>query len=221
MCLAFFKSSIGKKQIAAVTGLLLILFVIGHLFGNLLMFLGPEVFNGYAATLASLRPIVFVIEMALLLVFLVHVFVTVLVVLENIKAAGVSRYAIANSRGERSWATRLKVYTGFFIFAFVIWHLIDFTFSDHNGARAVLDGQHMGVYGVVYNSFLNPLHSVLYILAMFCVGFHLAHGVQSFMQTFGFNHPKYTPLVKKISNYFGFFIAFGFSSIPVYVLMRG
>src|ERR1041384_6192551 len=106
MCLAFFKSSIGKKQIAAVTGLLLILFLIGHLLGNLFIFFGPEAFNGYAATLARLRPIVFVIEMALLAVFLIHVYVTVLVVLDNIQAAGVPRYAVANTRGERSLATQ-------------------------------------------------------------------------------------------------------------------
>ena len=221
MCFALLKSSIGKKQIVAVTGLLLILFVVGHLCGNLLIYLGPDAFNSYAEALARLRPVVFFIEMALLAVFLTHVWVTVLLVHDNMRAAGVPRYAVANARGEESWATRLKVYTGLFIFAFVIWHLMDFTLSDRHGARAIMAGQYMGLYGVVYNSFLNPVHSALYILAMFCLGFHLAHGVQSFVQTFGFNHPKYTPLIEKISNYFGFLIAVGFSSIPVYVLIKG
>ena len=72
-----------------------------------------------------------------------------------------------------------------------------------------------------YNSFLNPIHSGLYIIAMACLGFHLAHGVQSLIQTFGFNDEKYTPMLHKISNFFGIAIAVGFSSIPVYVLMRG
>lgn len=221
MCFALLKSSIGKKQIVAVSGLLLILFVIGHLCGNLLIYLGPNAFNGYAETLAKLRPVVFFIEMALLAVFLIHVCVTVLLVYDNIHAAGLSRYAVANSRGERSWATHLKVYTGLFIFAFVIWHLFDFTFSDHHGTNSMIAGKALGLYGVVYNAFLNPIHSGLYIIAMFCLGFHLAHGVQSFIQTFGFSHPKYTPIVKKIGYAFGFIIAFGFSSIPVYVLIRG
>lgn len=221
MCLEFFKSSIGKKQIVAITGLLLILFLIGHLAGNLFIFAGPAAFNGYAKKLAGLRPGLLVVEFGLLGVFLIHAFTTLVLVLENIKAAGGSRYAVANSRGQRSWATKLRVYTGLFLLAFVVWHLLDFTFSDHHGPRSLLDGESLGLYGVVYSSFLNPIHSALYIIAMGCLGFHLAHGVQSFMQTFGFNHPKYTPIVHGVSNVFAFLLSAGFSSIPIYVLIRG
>ena len=221
MCFEFLKSSISKKQVVAVSGLLLIIFLIGHLAGNLLIYLGPESFNAYAKKLASLRPGLYVVEVGLLAVFLIHIFVTVLVVLENIRAAGISRYAVSNSRGERSWSTKLRVYTGLFLFAFIIWHLLDFTFSDRYGARSIIGHKSLGLYGLVYNSFLNPIHSALYILAMFCLGFHLAHGVQSCMQTFGFNHPKYSPMAKKVSNWFAFAITVGFSSIPVYVLIRG
>ena len=205
MCLELFKSSIGKKQIIAVTGLLLILFLIGHLIGNLLIYGGPDVFNGYAAMLAKARPVVFLIEMALLAVFLIHVLVTLWLVLENIKAAGVSRYAVKKTRAQRSLATQLRIYTGLFLLAFVVWHLFDFTFSDHEGPRSILLNKSLGLYGVVYNSFLNPIHSGLYIIAMACLGFHLAHGVQSLIQTFGFNDEKYTPMLHKISNFFGAF----------------
>jgi succinate dehydrogenase / fumarate reductase cytochrome b subunit len=221
MCLELFKSSIGKKQIVAITGLLLILFLIGHLIGNLLIYGGPDVFNGYAAMLAKARPVVFLIEMALLAVFITHILMTLWLVLENIKAAGVSRYAVKNKRAQRSLATQLRVYTGLFLMAFVIWHLFDFTFSNHEGPRSILLHKSLGLYGVVYNSFLNPIHSLLYIIAMGCLGFHLAHGVQSLMQTFGFNDQKYAPMLHKVSNFFGIAIAVGFSSIPVYVLMRG
>src|SRR5690349_11290264 len=131
MCLELFKSSIGKKQIVAVTGLLLILYLIAHLIGNLLIYGGPDVFNGYAAMLAKARPFVFIIEIALLAVFIIHILVTIWLVLENIKAAGMSRYAVAKTRGQRSIATQLRVYTGLFLLAFVVWHLFDFTFSNH------------------------------------------------------------------------------------------
>ena len=221
MCLELFRSSIGKKQIVAFTGLLLILFVIGHLAGNLLIFGGPDVFNGYTVLLSKARPVVFIIELGLLAVFVTHVFVTTCLVLENIKAVGGARYAVSNTRGQRSWATQLRVYTGLFLLIFVVWHLFDFTWSDHEGQRSILAHMHLGLYGVVYNSFLNPIHSVLYIIAMACLGFHLAHGVQSFLQTFGFNDPQYTPVVYKFSNIFGFVIAVAFSSIPIYVLIRG
>lgn len=216
----FLQSSIGKKQIVATTGLVLILFVIGHLAGNLFVYGGPAAYNAYAKKLAGLRPGLYLVEFVLFLIFIVHLFVTVLLVLENIKARPL-RYASYNPSPQRSFAAKIMPYTGTFILGFVIWHLLDFTFIDQHGPRSILsDGQSYGLYGVVYNSFLNPAHSGLYILAMMCVGFHLAHGVQSFFQTFGFNHPVYFPWVKKISNAFGVLIAVGYSSIPIYVLFR-
>jgi succinate dehydrogenase / fumarate reductase cytochrome b subunit len=221
MCLSLLKSSIGKKQIVATTGLLLIFFLIGHLIGNFLIYGGPDLFNGYAAMLKKAKPVVLFIELALLAVFLTHVLVTIALVHDNQKAAGANRYAVPNSRGKRSLATQLRFYTGVFLLGFVVWHLFDFTFADHEGVRSIIQNSPLGLYGVVYNSFLNPIHSLLYIIAMASLGFHLAHGVQSFIQTFGFNHPKYTPAVLKVSNFFGIFIALAFSSIPIYVLIRG
>ena len=98
---------------------------------------------------------------------------------------------------------------------------MDFTFSDKHGDLSILsDGKSYGLYGVVYNAFTNPIHSGLYILAMMALGFHLSHGVQSFAQTYGFNSPQYTPLVRRISNGFAFVITSAFSAIPVYVLIH-
>lgn len=221
MCFGLLKTSIGKKQVVAVTGLLLILYLIVHLAGNLVIFAGPEVFNGYAGALKKVRPVIFAVELALLGIFLLHVLTTVLLVLENVKSAGVSRYAVSKPRGKPSIATQLRVYTGLFLLAFVIWHLFDFTWTDHHGPRSMMGGESLGLYGVVYSSFLNPIHSLLYIIAMGCLGFHLAHGVQSFVQTCGFRDSKYVPLVNTISNVFAVVMTIGFSSIPVYVMMRG
>ena len=216
----FLQSSIGKKQTVAATGLVLILFVIGHLAGNLFIYFGPEAYNHYAKKLAGLRPGLYLVEFFLLIIFAIHLFVTALLVLENIKARPI-RYLSYTPSPERSLAAKLMPYTGTIILAFIIWHLLDFTFADQHGPRSILsDGQSYGLYGVVYNSFLNPAHSALYILAMMCVGFHLAHGVQSFFQTFGFNHPVYFPWIKRISNAFGVLIALGYSLIPIYVLFR-
>ena len=212
-------SSIGKKQIVATTGLLLIIYVVLHLTGNLFIYAGPEAFNGWAAKLHSLGPILRVFEYGLLFTFLIHIYFTYLVVLENMQARGVP-YAISKPVGERSLATRLMPYTGTFLFAFVIWHLLDFTFIDHNGPRSMMNGISMGLYGVVYNAFRNQLHSGLYIMAMGCLGFHLAHGIQSVFQTFGFNHPRYTPLIIEMSDFLGLVIAFSYSTIPILVLLH-
>lgn len=212
----FYRSSIGKKQIVAVTGLLLISFVVVHLAENLLIYAGPAIFNKYVTFLQGLRPGLYLVEFLLLLIFIVHIWFTALVVWENINARK-NRYVVYQPRGERSLATRLMPYTGTAILAFVIWHLLDFTFIDHHGPRSMINGESLGVYGVVYNSFADPIHGGLYILAVTAVGFHFMHGVQSFFQTFGFRHPKYTPVIRVVSTMLGVLIAVGFSTIPVYV----
>jgi succinate dehydrogenase / fumarate reductase cytochrome b subunit len=182
--------------------------------GNLLIFLGPSVFNSYAEKLAKLRPGLYVVEAALLLIFLTHIYYTALIVLENIRARS-QRYLIYKVKEPRSFATKLMPFTGAGLLAFVIWHILDFTFVDKMGPNSMINGEWFGLYGIVYNSFLDPLHAFLYLLAMGAVGFHLAHGVQSFFQTFGFNHPRYTPLITRLSVCFGIFITAAFSSIPV------
>lgn len=217
--LDYIKSSIGKKQVVAVSGLLLIIFVIGHLAGNLLLILGPEAFNWYAEHLASLRPGLYVVEFALGGIFIVHIWLTASLVIENYRARPVG-YRVIKNQGERSLATRLMPYSGTVLFAFIIFHLLDFTFTDHYGDRAILpDGVNYGLYGVVYNTFTDPIHSTFYVIAMLALGLHLAHGIESFFQTFGFNHPKYTPIVKNVSNGLGIFIALGFSAVPVFVMV--
>ena len=211
-------SSISKKQTVALTGLTLNLFVVGHMAGNLFIYGGPAAFNGYAKKLAGLRPGLYLIELGLAWIFLIHLHTTLLLVLENIKARG-TPYAVTTDVGNRSIATKLMPYTGSVIFAFVLWHLLDFTFTDHHGPRSILaDGQSYGLFGVVYNSFKDPIHSLLYILAMLAVGLHLSHGIQSFFQTYGFNHPAYTPLIKKFSETVAFVIAAIYISIPIAVM---
>ena len=216
---SYYKSSVGRKQIVAVTGLLLIGYLIIHLAGNLLLYLGHELFNSYAETLSGFRPAITFVELGLFLVFVIHIYVTATLVLENIRARSTD-YAVKRNQGERSWATRLMPYTGTFLLAFVVWHIFDFTLIDKHGARSFIGGQSYGLYGVVYNSFTNPMHSTLYIIAMMCLGFHLWHGVESCMQTFGCNDAKRAYTVRTISQWFAVGMTLGFSSIPVYVMLH-
>ena len=215
---SYLSSSIGRKQVVALTGLLLIIYVIVHLAGNLFIYAGPETFNGYAKKLAGLRPTLYVVEVGLLVTFLIHIYFTALLVFENINAR--SRYALVKAKGDRSLSSQIMAYTGTIVLAFVIWHVLDFTLTDHEGPRSVINGKSFGLYGVVYNSFANPIHSLLYIVAMIAVGLHLDHGVQSFCQTFGFDHPQYTPCIYKFSRFFAVIVTLGYSSIPVYVLLN-
>ena len=212
----YYQSPIGKKQIVAATGLFLIVYVVVHLAGNLLIFAGPQVFNAYAEKLAKLRPGLYLIEGLLLWAFLVHMFVTAVLVWENVQSRG-SSYALYKPRN-RSLSAKLMPYTGGVILIFVIWHLWDFTFVDKTGPRTLLsDGKSYGLYGIVFNSFIDLRHSFLYIVCMFCVGLHLSHGVQSFAQTFGLVDENKLKALKVFSEIFGLLIAFSYSSIPAYV----
>lgn len=214
----YLKSSIGKKQILGFTGLALSLFIIGHLSGNFLIFKGPITFNGYAAYLQSLGAALWIIRAKMLGIFCVHMLLMGIVVRQNLKARPI-RYSLFRPSCYRSFATKTMPFTGGLILGYLILHLIDFSFAEHQGDIATVGGQDLGLYGVVVNSFGNPWHSAIYILAMVMVGLHITHGIQSIAQTFGINHPGYTPWIKLISRVLGVIIAVGFSTIPVYVMM--
>ena len=212
-------SSIAKKQIVAVSGLILISFIIIHLIGNLFIFWGPAALNGYSEKLHKMPELLLFLRLGLIAAFATHIIMTISLVIDNYRSCGgLRRYEVENSKSKRSLSSRLMALSGLYIFVFLIAHLLDFTFIDVHGPKSIINGQSLGIYGVVVNAFLDPVHSLLYILAVSFIGLHLHHGVQSVLQSFGFNHPKWTPLIKKTGAYLGLFIAVGFSSIPVYVL---
>lgn len=213
----FLDSSIAKKQTVAITGLLLILFIIVHLAGNLFIYGGPEIFNSYAPKLRSLGHLLLLARVILLVAFMTHIIVTIILIIENIKArGGFKRYAIDQAVGQRSLSEKLMPWSGIYIFVFVIFHILDFSAADQQGPRTFLYGKSYGLYGLEFNSFRDPVHALLYIIAVCFVGLHLSHGVQSVVQTFGF-HPKWFSAIKKGSNLFALIIVLSFVSIPVYV----
>ncbi len=212
-------TSISKKQIVAATGLMLIVFIIVHLIGNLLILGGADLFNNYAEFLDHMRPGTTIAELILAGIFLSHIFFTASLVRENIKArGGFKRYAVDKPVGDRSWATRLMPLSGAYVFFFLIWHIFDFMLAGDEGPRSFILGKSAGLYGVVINSFKDPLHSILYIIAVCFVGLHLAHGVESVVQTWGLDRSKFSRPLVLASRIFGFIIAFGFSSLPFYVM---
>ncbi|MBF0503936.1 MAG: succinate dehydrogenase cytochrome b subunit [Candidatus Omnitrophica bacterium] len=213
----FSNSSIFKKQVVAFTGLLLIFFIFTHLGGNLFIYAGPGVFNSYAHKLHSVGPLLLLPRTLLFIIFVIHITFTCLVVIENIKArGGHKRYSMQKSVGNRSMAESIMPYSGLYIFVFVIFHIIDFAFANQHGVRSFLHGRSYGLYGIVFNSFKDPVYDLLYIFFICFLGLHLCHGVQSLVQTSGFR-PKWASVIKMISDYFALLMILGFSSIPIYV----
>ncbi len=214
------KSSIFRKQVSALTGLALVGFVLAHLAGNLLIFAGPEAFNEYAHQLQTLGhgKLVWVMRLGLLGMFFIHIGVTFALVRENIKARA-TRYDVVKSHGNRKFATQAMRYTGIMILLFIFLHLKDFTFGDKTGANTLVDGESLGLFGLVWNSFHYWPRNIIYILAVSSVGLHLTHAIQSVCQTFGLNHDRYTPLIKKLSLAVGILVALVFSAIPIFVAL--
>ncbi|MFP6583096.1 MAG: succinate dehydrogenase cytochrome b subunit [Candidatus Hydrogenedentota bacterium] len=218
-------SSIFRKQVSAVTGLAMIGFVIAHLAGNLLIFAGPEAFNAYAHKLEALGPLLWVMRLGLIACVVLHVAITLTLARENTKARE-QRYDVEADNGDRKLATRAMKYTGVMIVAFLALHLYDFTFGDKTGPSTVIKGigddSSQGLFGLVWNSFSITngwWRDLFYIAAVSAVGLHLTHAIESAFQTFGVNHDRYTPIIKKVSLAVGILVAMTFASIPIYVAL--
>lgn len=217
-------TSVFRKQVVAITGIFLVLFIVGHLAGNLLIFVGPDALNAYAEKLKGLGPLLWVMRVALLAAFVIHIYMTIKLSQEN-RAAGAGRYAVSQPKGDRSLSARAMVLTGLLVFFFFFFHLADFTFTEHEGEASVVvtaegDERNLGLFGLVWNAFLDPWRSAFYVAAVIGVGMHLTHGIQSLFQSLGITHPRYTPWIQKISVLVGVVVAVGFALIPIYVLIR-
>ena len=200
-------SSLGKKLLMSITGFVFILFLIGHLIGNLTIYVGPDAFNSYAAHLHSLKPALRLMETGLIFFAIVHIFTGVILFFQNFKARP-NRYEVNKQAGGRTLGSATMPYTGLIILAFVIFHLFDFTFVEKTERT---------VYEIVAASFSNPIYIFLYIASVFIVGIHVSHGFWSAFQTLGINHPKYMPTIQTAGLLFSLIVAVGFGFIPLFI----
>lgn len=210
-------STIQKKQIVGITGLAMVGFVVAHLSGNFLIFKGAEAFNAYAQFLHDLGALLWVMRAGILVSFLLHIGFTIHLTIENKKARNDRYYKYQNHRTESTLATRLMPLTGTVMLVYIIFHLLDFSLADKVG---LIDGIDYGLFGLVVNTLGDPIHAILYIIAMVCVGLHMFHGFQSVFQTFGLmtqNNMKHFVIASKL---LGAAITIGFSAIPIYIMVN-
>jgi succinate dehydrogenase / fumarate reductase cytochrome b subunit len=205
---SLYRSSVGKKSFMAASGLLLSLFLLTHLIGNSISFWGREAYNSYAEKLHSLGVIIYLFEIGLLALFLIHIITGILLFLENLGARP-SRYAVNASAGGRSWGSRTMPYTGVIILIFIIVHLLNFHFTDKS----------VPVSDLVRNLLSRPGLGIFYIIALLAVALHLSHGTWSLFQSFGFNHEKYNQLLLKGGLIFSIVVGIVFIFIPVLALV--
>ena len=217
---AFFHSSVGRKIIVAVTGVILILFVIGHLLGNLQIFLGSEWINAYSQHLRDLGPLLWLVRAALLVTVILHIYFTILLAIEN-RRARPEAYRDRNYV-KASWASRHMVVSGLVVLAFIIFHLLHFTARKFNPQFPLLKLDPLNrydVYSMMVYGFQNVYVSTFYILGLFLLTLHLTHGSSSFFQSLGFNNERLTPKLANGGRIFAWLLFIGYASIPIAVLL--
>ena len=213
-------SSIGRKSVMALTGVLLLGFVVAHLLGNLQIFLGQDAFNEYAAFLRTIPVALWSARIGLIVVFLLHIGTAFQLKKENLAARPVP-YQCQNTV-QASLASRTMVETGIVVFVFVVFHLLHLTFGVLKPEFTYLidhAGRH-DVYSMVIHGFQDPLYAIGYIIAVSILGIHLSHGIASFFQTLGLYHTRYTPWIRCGGKAIAFGIALGYLAIPVSVLFQ-
>ena len=209
----FYESTIGKKAIMAVTGLILFGFLIAHMLGNLQIFLGREVMDHYAETLHGNPPLLWTARLILLISAVLHIWASIQLSMIKNEARPVGYYKRANVSS--SWASRSMMFSGPIIAIFVIFHLLHLTTGTIHPHFVELHA-----YENLVSGFLVIPFALAYIVAMIFIGFHLSHGIWSMFQSVGLSHPRYTPAIKKFAAIFSWILIAGFISVPVAVLAR-
>lgn len=215
-------SSIGRKFVMSLSGIALVTFVIVHLLGNLTLLVGADAFNIYASKFEALGPFLYVIELGLLAVIVVHIIFGVTVSLKN-QAARAKGYDVnIKTKGgpsRLSAASKNMFVTGGLIGAFIVYHLYHFRVrKEWVAEKTMVGGEEMtNLYALVAEAFTNPLIVVIYVVAALMLGFHLRHGFWSAFQSLGTMKPEWSGGIYTLGYAIGVALAVGFVGIPVFL----
>lgn len=228
------RSSIGRKVFMALTGLFLCTFLVGHLAGNLQLFIpgeeGRVAFNTYAYFMTH-NPVVKILSYLTYFSIIFHAIDGLVLTIRNRKARPVKYYK-SKSNANSAWSSRNMGILGTIILVFIVVHMQNFWFVMHFGeiGTQAVDGYKEPIKDLhtVVMAFFNaetntyaPLVTGLYVIAMFALAFHLAHGFQSGFQSLGINHSMYTPVIKAVGMGFAIIVPAAFASIPIYLYISG
>jgi succinate dehydrogenase / fumarate reductase cytochrome b subunit len=214
-------SSLGSKYVMALTGLGLILFVLAHMAGNLLIFTGREALNGYAHGLEEHPGLLWTVRIGLLAIFVLHVVLGIRLTWTNTAARPV-RY-VSEDTVQANWASRHMLLTGLLILAFVIYHLLHFTFGvtdpkDFKDRIPRDPKDYADVAGMVVGGFSHPAVALGYVVAQLILGLHLWHGASSWFQSLGLNRRGYDRIVHRVGPVIAAIVILGNCSIPLAIL---
>jgi succinate dehydrogenase / fumarate reductase cytochrome b subunit len=210
-----FSSSVGTKLLIGITGLLLFLYLVLHLVGNLMVFAGQETFNHYAHFLIS-NPLVVPAEIALLLLFLLHIYKTLTMWAANQRArnVGYEKKSWAGHTSRKSVASTTMIWTGVLVLVFVVVHVAQIKYG---AWYEIGDPPIRDLYRTEVDVFSSPVWVAVYVVCMVLIGFHLRHGISSAFQSLGADHPVYTKRLVVLGTVLAILIGGGFAAIPLWV----
>jgi len=211
-------SSVGTKLLIGATGLALVVYLIIHIVGNLMVFLGPDVFNRYAYVLEG-NPLIVVVEIGLLLIFLAHVYKAVAMFLANQQARPVKyvQKKNAGSPSRKTFASSTMIFSGLWLLVFIVVHVKAFKY----GTEYPWPAGGRDLYRLEMENFTSPLVVAFYVLSMLVVGSHLWHGATSALQSLGLDHPTWTPRILAAGKVFAVLIGGGFIVIALWAHLAG
>jgi succinate dehydrogenase / fumarate reductase cytochrome b subunit len=209
----------------ALTGLVLVFFVIGHLLGNLQVFLGPEALNAYGAFLHSVPELLWPARIVIVGSLVLHIWCAIRLSKEN-RAARPVGYSTEYKPVKASYASRTMLMSGLILFSFIVYHILHFTveaqwvnltgrsFEGMNDAK----GRH-DVFAMMVLGFRQPIVAVFYVISMALLCLHLSHGVSSLFQSLGLRTRPWSPLIDKAGLILAWALFLGYASIPISILL--
>ncbi len=222
----YITSTIFRKILAALSGLFLTLFLLGHLAGNLQLFIsgieGQTQFNKYALFMTT-NPVVKILSIVTYLSILLHVILTLYLSFKSRQARPIG-YAVSSGNANSTWSSNNMAILGSFLLLFIIVHMRSFWYEMHFGDmpyQHLDDGTKIkDLYLITTSAFANPIYTLFYVLSMLALALHLKHGVESAVQTIGLKLPNYEKSLKYIGSFIAVVIPVTFASIPIYLYIK-
>lgn len=210
----FLISPIGGKVIMALSGAMILLFLLGHALGNLLIFSGQESLNAYAYWLQN-SPLLWIFRLSMLLLLLLHVILAIRMFHQN-KSARPTQYA-ADKNIQLTLSAKTMMVSGLLIFIFIFFHIAHLTFGwvSTTSLEIVESGKMIDVYSNVVSGFHQPLLTTFYVFSLLVIGLHLHHSIKSLFQTLGFHHENFHQMIDYIAPMLIILLTVAFISIPL------
>lgn len=213
----FITSTVGMKYLMGLSGLIWVGFILAHMSGNLLLFVGADAYNEYSHALTSGK-LIYLVEGALVFSLLSHVFMGIKLTLKNRCAKGVRYHHQACGEKKVSWASRTMIFHGAIILFFVVNHLLTFKYGPYY--ETTLNGIVVrDIHRLVVEVFSNPGYVAGYIFCLLILMAHLSHGVGSLFQSFGLNSRAHDKRIKFCSIVYALLVGGGFIAQPIYVYL--